>query len=212
MMVGVEWLIVAGLVALGAGWALSLLGGGRPGKGQARIRELENELAGARQELEDYKEEVVSQFSETARKFKTLDDSYAALHRQLAESSSLLCGAAPGPLLEAPAPREEPPLAAADATPDQQSIEPEAGTSTETTTGATGADAEPDAEPDAARRSQAAADATEAGPAGAAEDIVVGEAQAGTAEHTTSAESAAESPEAERTDEAEDSRKSAAAS
>ena len=141
MTVGVEWLVVTALLALAAGWGLSRLGGTRPGKHQARIRELENQLEAARQELEDYREEVIAQFSETARRFKTLDDSYGALHRQLAESSSLLCGAAPGPLLEAPAPRAEPELAAADTMPEQQANQPDTGAAAEA--GPTDADGSP---------------------------------------------------------------------
>jgi hypothetical protein len=46
---------------------------------------------------------VVSQFSETARKFQTLNDSYTDLHEQLARSSQVLCGDLTGPLLQAPA-------------------------------------------------------------------------------------------------------------
>ncbi len=200
MMVGVEWLIVTALLALGAGWGLSLLAGRRPGKGQARIRELENELEAARQELGDYKEEVIAQFSETARKFKTLDDSNTALHRQLAESSSLLCGAAPGPLLEAPAPREEPTLAASESEPDEQAAD--AGSST-----TAGAAAEQKDQPTAS-----AGAAAENAP----EDIVVGEAQTETETETderpTGAESAAEPKDAESSGEAEEPRRSAAAS
>lgn len=145
-MVGVEWLVVTALLALAAGWGLSRLGATRPGTRQARILELENQLEAARQELEDYREEVIAQFSETARRFKTLDDSYGALHRQLAESSSLLCGAAPGPLLEAPAPRTEPELAAADGTPDRQTAQPDSGAAGEAAAaGAPAADATPTA-------------------------------------------------------------------
>jgi len=204
MMVGVEWLIVSALLAFGVGWGLSLLAGRRPGKGQVRIRELENELEAARQELDDYKEEVIAQFSETARKFKTLDDSYTALHRQLAESSSLLCGAAPGPLLEAPAPREEPTLAASESEPDEQAAD--AGSST-----TTGAAAEQNDQPAAAAEASAGAAAENA-----PEDIVVGEAEteteAETHERPTGVESAAEPKDAAPSAEAEEPRRSAAAS
>ena len=64
--------------------------------------ELEESVAYYRPQLAGYRREVFDQFAETARKFKTLDESYSELHRQLASSASLLCGEAAGPLLAAP--------------------------------------------------------------------------------------------------------------
>jgi uncharacterized membrane-anchored protein YhcB (DUF1043 family) len=107
---GLEWLI--GSVLLGV---LAGVGGGyllteRAGMGRSKARHLEaqlaavrQELAGAQRELDDYRHEVVTQFSETARKFQTLNDSYTDLHQQLARSSGILCGDLTGPLLVAPA-------------------------------------------------------------------------------------------------------------
>lgn len=100
-MYGAEWLIVMALLGLAAGAAGGFLLGRQLGGGQ-RLRELEEQLAAARRQYEDYRHEVVTQFSETARKFQTLNDSYTDLHRQLAKSSSILCGDVSGPLLAAP--------------------------------------------------------------------------------------------------------------
>ncbi|MFW6093961.1 MAG: YhcB family protein [Pseudomonadota bacterium] len=98
-----EWLIalaiIGALIGAGAGYAL----GRRSGDGGGRSRELERELDEARRQHEAYRQEVAAQFSETARKFQTLNDSYTDLHQQLARSSSLLCGDASGPLLKGPA-------------------------------------------------------------------------------------------------------------
>lgn len=101
-MYGVEWLIGLALLGLAAGLGGGYLLGNRTGSRAGRIRRLESDLESSRQELADYRREVVSQFSETARKFQTLNDSYTDLHRQLARSSSILCGDVTGPLLAAP--------------------------------------------------------------------------------------------------------------
>lgn len=69
---------------------------------EQRSRELEQELEAARHEQERYREQVVDEFSETARKFKTLNAAYGDLHRQLAVSSSALCGDMVEPRLEPP--------------------------------------------------------------------------------------------------------------
>ncbi|MDZ7668232.1 MAG: DUF1043 family protein [Gammaproteobacteria bacterium] len=84
-------------VGLGCGYFMAARRGSA-----GRARQLEAQLTTARQELDDYRSEVVAQFSETARKFQTLNDSYTDLHEQLAKSSSVLCGDVTGPLLQAP--------------------------------------------------------------------------------------------------------------
>ncbi len=104
-MADVEWLIAGGLLALGLvlGLGIGLFISRKTGK----VRDLQEQLQGSQSELKAYREQVVTQFSETARKFKTLNDAYADLHQQLAESASTLCGSAAGPLLEAPAGAEK---------------------------------------------------------------------------------------------------------
>jgi uncharacterized membrane-anchored protein YhcB (DUF1043 family) len=99
---GAEWLIGLGLLGLVAGLGGGFLLANRAGAGGSRARELESQLESARHELESYRQEVVNQFSETARKFQTLNDSYTDLHQQLAKSSSILCGDVSGELLAAP--------------------------------------------------------------------------------------------------------------
>lgn len=100
-MYGAEWLIVLGALGLAVGLGCGYLLAVRRGPG-GRARQLEAQLTAARQELDDYRSEVVAQFSETARKFQNLNDAYTDLHEQLAKSSSVLCGDLTGPLLEAP--------------------------------------------------------------------------------------------------------------
>lgn len=100
-MYGAEWLIGLGVLGLAIGLGCGYLLAVRRGTG-GRARQLEAQLTAARRELDEYRSEVVAQFSETARKFQTLNDSYTDLHEQLAKSSSVLCGDLTGPLLEAP--------------------------------------------------------------------------------------------------------------
>ena len=93
-----EMVVVVALIALAAGVALGYF----RGKGQdqsERIQTLETALERARTELADYRQDVYQQFSQTAEKFRALDDSYHDLHRQLAESSQILCGDDALPLL-----------------------------------------------------------------------------------------------------------------
>jgi len=99
-----EWLALIGVVGVVVGGTLGYLVAGMGSKSAVRIRELETELEAAHSELSDYRQEVHDQFAETARKFKSLDESYSDLYRQLADSASVLCGEAAGPLLAAPSP------------------------------------------------------------------------------------------------------------
>lgn len=105
-MYSLAWLVVVGVLAAFLGGVLGMLGTTARSKSATRVRELEAELQEARSELTDYRANVFDQFAQTARKFKTLDETYHDLHRQLAESASLLCGEAAGPLLQAPAPAQ----------------------------------------------------------------------------------------------------------
>ncbi len=93
------WLIAGGVGALVLG---ILVGHFQPfgkGGGKSRIRDLEDQLETAQTEMSDYRAEVYAQFSDTADKFKALDESYHALHRQLATSAVALCGEQGTPLL-----------------------------------------------------------------------------------------------------------------
>jgi uncharacterized protein len=99
---GVTWLagltLIGMVVGLAGGWFLAV----RSGRYNLRVETLEAELAAARRQLDEYRQQVVTEFSETARKFQTLNDAYTDLHRHLARSSSELCGDVSGPLLAAP--------------------------------------------------------------------------------------------------------------
>ena len=96
----IEWVVGIAVVSMLIGLALGYflpLGNAK----KARVGELENALETAQQELTDYKAEVFNQFANTAEKFRDLDQSYQALHQQLARSSVDLCGDAASPLLAA---------------------------------------------------------------------------------------------------------------
>ena len=102
-MYGLGWLIVSALLGVAGGFGIGFaVARSRSSRAAGRTRELENELASARSELDSYRQQVVAQFSETARKFQSLNDAYTDLHQQLAKSSSILCGDVAGPLLQAP--------------------------------------------------------------------------------------------------------------
>ena len=57
-----------------------------------QMQALESQLNASRDELVNYRQEVFQQLSDTADKFRNLDQSYHALHRQLATSAAMLCG------------------------------------------------------------------------------------------------------------------------
>jgi uncharacterized membrane-anchored protein YhcB (DUF1043 family) len=100
---GLAWLIVWALLGVAAGAALGVaFATRRSNAAVGRTRELEAQLESARSDLSQYRQEAVAQFTETARKFQSLNDAYTDLHQQLAKSSSILCGDISSPLLEAP--------------------------------------------------------------------------------------------------------------
>jgi len=97
-LVSIFLLVFVGLLAVAGGFFIArVTGSGR------KVKDLQAQLEAKQAELDDYRREVFEQFGETARKFKTLNDSYVDLHQQLAKSASLLCGdLAADSLLEAP--------------------------------------------------------------------------------------------------------------
>lgn len=98
-----HWLIGVGVGALLLGAILGL-GLGRTLIRSKKTKDLEASLETAEMALRDYRAEVYDQFSETARKFETLNDSYHELHRHLASSANVLLGdGISTPLLRGPA-------------------------------------------------------------------------------------------------------------
>ena len=97
----IELAIGLSIITLLVGGLIGYLIRGRGGATREKVAELEAQLEASQSELSDYREEVVQQFSDTAEKFKTLDESYHALHRQLATSAVALCGDQGTPLLTA---------------------------------------------------------------------------------------------------------------
>lgn len=175
-MYGVEWLIV--LAALGLGVGGGYLLAGRTGRRGSRVRQLEGELESTRRELADYRAEVVAQFSDTARKFQTLNDAYTDLHRQLARSSSLLCGDSAGPLLTAPAGHQdllqaEPAVDGAEPAADEAAPADVADSDSERRAGSSAVDPYEDDAPGA--EADPAADATDTAEPPTSEDIRVAE-------------------------------------
>ncbi|MEM7001083.1 MAG: DUF1043 family protein [Pseudomonadota bacterium] len=117
---GIEWVIAIGAGCLLIGGVGGYFLRGRDKASIAKAAQLEAELDNAQQELSEYRGQVYNQFAETAERFKQLDESYHALHRQLATSAVALCGDEATPLLTA----ASTPVTAA-ATDSTESLEPE---------------------------------------------------------------------------------------
>ena len=98
---GIEWVIAIGAGCLLIGGVAGYFLRGRDKAAIAKAAQLEAELDNAQQELSEYRGQVYNQFAETAERFKQLDESYHALHRQLATSAVALCGDEATPLLTA---------------------------------------------------------------------------------------------------------------
>lgn len=98
-MLAIEWVVLVGAVTAVIGGVIGLFVGRRNGDDKERISQLETALSDKEGELTKYRSEVFNEFSETAEKFKSLDQSYHALHRQLATSSASLLGDQAMPLL-----------------------------------------------------------------------------------------------------------------
>jgi uncharacterized membrane-anchored protein YhcB (DUF1043 family) len=95
----IEWVVLIGAVTAGIGGVIGLFVGRRNGGDKERISELEKTLLSKEDELTEYRSQVFNEFAETAEKFRSLDQSYHALHRQLATSSASLLGDQATPLL-----------------------------------------------------------------------------------------------------------------
>ena len=98
-MFSLGWLIGVGIVAGLAGAGFGVWYNQRSGASK-RVIELEEQLSSSQQAHEEYRQEVFDQFSDTAAKFQTLNESYVDLHEQLAKSANALCGDMAGSLLE----------------------------------------------------------------------------------------------------------------
>ena len=99
-MFSLGWIIGVGIVAGVSGVGFGIWYNQRSGA-KERVLELEEQLASAQRVYEDYRQEVFDQFSDTAQKFQTLNESYVDLHQHLAKSANVLCGdMAAGSLLE----------------------------------------------------------------------------------------------------------------
>lgn len=103
---GLEIAIGLAVISFVVGGLLGHFGNREARSNKLRAAMLQAELEAAQSELADYRQEVVQQFSETAEKFRTLDESYHALHRQLATSAVALLADQDVPLLGEPRPDE----------------------------------------------------------------------------------------------------------
>lgn len=196
-MYGAEWLIGLGVLGLLAGVGAGYLLATRTGPGGSRARELEAQLAAARQELDDYRQQVVAEFSETARKFQTLNDSYTDLHQQLARSSQVLCGDITGPLLEAPQGHQD--LIPAEIRNNVEALAAGAAASTEPHAEATDTGTGTDTPAARSRATEGAAPETEHSPPQTEDEIRVSEPRTAAAE---AAASAAAQPDGDQGDHA----------
>lgn len=101
-MFSLEWLIGSGLAAALTGALIGYWISARSSSKQ-QSEKLETQLSQTQEAFEKYRGEVFEEFSKTASKFKTLNESYLDLHKHLAESANALCGeAVVSSLLEAP--------------------------------------------------------------------------------------------------------------
>ena len=95
-------LVVVALISVLVGLGLGILVASRTDRPNPRTRRLESELEALRAESKAYRQSALEQFTQTAERFRELDEAYVALHRQLAESAHRLCGTEVGKMIEAP--------------------------------------------------------------------------------------------------------------
>ena len=158
---GLEWVLFIGLAAAGLGGLVGYKFNAANKADRERIAELTEQVAGKEEELREYRTEVVNQFAATAEKFKSLDESYHALHRQLATSAVALCGDQATPLL----PQAEQTLLGSDVEAEAADEEKEVAAVSESEVAAADADPSAESEPVA-----------EDGPVSEDEPVVVAEA------------------------------------
>ena len=107
-MLSIEWLILIGVGVFVVGGLAGYLLRSFAFGGSRKEADLARALEESEQALADYKQEVMERFSDTADKFRRLNESYSDLHQQLAESAVALCGdEITTPLLERPVAAEE---------------------------------------------------------------------------------------------------------
>ncbi len=87
-----EWLIAIGVGLFLAGGLVGFLIRMFAFGGSRKEADLARALEDAEKQLADYRQEVLERFSDTAEKFRRLNESYTDLHQQLAESAVALCG------------------------------------------------------------------------------------------------------------------------
>jgi len=85
------WLILASMFGVGILFGL-FFGRGKEVHPTAQIKELEESLGQAKQEMEDYRGEVTEHFGKTAELFNQLTNDYREVYEHLATSSEKLCG------------------------------------------------------------------------------------------------------------------------
>ena len=84
-------LLVVALLLVGGGFLIGLALGRSSRKLEARVRELEGELADSHASLARYREEVGSHFGKTSDLLRDLTLQYRAVYDHLAEGASSLC-------------------------------------------------------------------------------------------------------------------------
>jgi len=85
------WLILASMLAVGV--LLGFFMGRNKGDTSApRVKELEESLAQASQEMQQYRGQVTGHFEKTASLFNQLTNDYREVYEHLANSSEQLCG------------------------------------------------------------------------------------------------------------------------
>lgn len=85
------WLILACMFAVGILFGF-FMGRGKEVHPTAKVRELEERLEQAHQDMDDYRGEVSEHFGKTAELFNQLTNDYRSVYEHLAQSSEKLCG------------------------------------------------------------------------------------------------------------------------
>ncbi|MFC1749142.1 ZapG family protein [Pseudomonadota bacterium] len=85
------WLILASMFCVGIVFGF-VIGRGKEVHPTTKVRELEEKLEQASQDMDDYRGEVSEHFGKTAELFNQLTNDYRTVYEHLAESSEKLCG------------------------------------------------------------------------------------------------------------------------
>lgn len=85
------WLILASMLAVGILFGF-FIGRSKGDTSAPKLRELEDKLSAANEEMQEYRTQVSQHFEKTATLFNQLTNDYREVYEHLAQSSEQLCG------------------------------------------------------------------------------------------------------------------------